>query len=357
MLAKFYQNNVLKKPRLILIILLISLCFFGYYSKNFRLDASSETLLIEGDPDLKYLNEINDRYGAKEFLVLTYTPKLNMIDDISILNLINLKKEIQQLRWVHSVITLLDIPLLNSSDEPLIERLQNYSTLRSQGIDKERGFSEILNSPVFRNFVISEDGKTSGIIVNLKPKEKITEFKSKKEEELYKDKLKKQNHKNILEIRQVIKNFSSNSKIHLGGIPMIADDMMTFIKSDIIVFGLGVFLFIIATLWYVFRRLIWVIVPISSCFFSVIIMTGLLGLLGWKVTVISSNFIALMLILTMAMNIHISTRYLQLSKQFPKLNKFKIISLTTSKMFWPILYVFRRLIWVIVPISSCFFYF
>ena len=338
MLAKFYQNIVLKKPSLILVLLLICLCFFGYYSKNFRLDASSETLLIEGDPDLKYLNEINERYGAKEFLVLTYTPKERMIDENSIKNLIKLKKEIQKLNWVHSVITLLDIPLLNSSDEPLIERLQNYSTLSSRGIDKERGFNEILNSPVFRNFVISEDGKTSGIIVYLKSKDKIKDFKSKKDEEIYKDKLKKQNHQNILEIRQVIKNFSSTSKIHLGGIPMIADDMMTFIKNDIIVFGLGVFLFIVATLWYVFRRLIWIIVPISSCFFSVIIMTGLLGLLGWKVTVISSNFIALMLILTMAMNIHISTRYLQLSKQFPKLNKFKIISLTTSKMFWPILY-------------------
>ena len=217
-------------------------------------------------------------------------------------------------------------------------QLQNYSTLTSPNIDKERGFNEILNSPVFRNFVISEDGKTSGIIVYLKSKDKVIEFKSKLDEELYKDNLKKQNHKNILEIRQVIKNFDSTSKIHLGGIPMIADDMMTFIKNDIIVFGLGVFVFIIATLWYVFRKLIWVIVPISSCFFSVLIMTGLLGLLGWKVTVISSNFIALMLILTMAMNIHISTRYLQLSKQFPKLNKLKIISLTTNKMFWPILY-------------------
>ena len=338
MLAKFYQNIVLKKPGFVLVLLLSCLCFFGYFSKNFRLDASSETLLIEGDPDLKYLNEINERYGAKEFLVLTYTPKESMIEENSIENLTKLKKEIQRLSWVHSVITLLDIPLLNSSDEPLIERLQNYSTLSSPGIDKERGFNEILNSPVFRNFVISEDGKTSGIIVYLKSKDKIKDFKSKKDEEIYKDKLKKQNHQNILEIRQVIKNFSSTSKIHLGGIPMIADDMMTFIKNDIIVFGLGVFLFIIATLWYVFRKLIWVIVPISSCFFSVIMMTGLLGLLGWKVTVISSNFIALMLILTMAMNIHISTRYLQLSKQFPKFNKFKIISLTTNKMFWPILY-------------------
>ena len=119
---------------------------------------------------------------------------------------------------------------------------------------------------------------------------------------------------------------------------MIADDMMTFIKSDIIVFGIGVLLFIIATLWFVFRNLIWIIVPISSCFFSVIIMMGLLGLLGWKVTVISSNFIALMLILTMAMNIHMSTRFLQLKKNFPSKNNFEIISLTTRKMFWPILY-------------------
>ena len=337
MLAKFYQYNILKNPSLILILLLICLCFFGYFSKNFRLDASSETLLIEGDPDLKYLNEINKKYGAKEFLVLTYTPKNSMVAKESIKNLLNLKSEIQKLEWVHSVITLLDIPLLNSSDEPLIERLQNYSTLKSEGIDKERGFNEILNSPVFRNFVISEDGKTSGIIVYLKSKVE-EQFKNEKEKELYKDNLKKQNHKNILEIRKIIKNFSSTSKIHLGGIPMIADDMMTFIKNDIVVFGVGVFIFIIATLWYVFRQLIWILVPISSCFFSVLIMTGLLGLLGWKVTVISSNFIALMLILTMAMNIHMSTRYLQLTKQFPRLNKFKIISLTTSKMFWPILY-------------------
>ena len=119
---------------------------------------------------------------------------------------------------------------------------------------------------------------------------------------------------------------------------MIADDMMTFIKSDIIVFGIGVLLFIIITLWFVFRKLIWIIVPISSCFFSVIIMMGLLGLLGWKVTVISSNFIALMLILTMAMNIHMSTRFLQLKKIIQNKDIFEIIILTTNKMFWPILY-------------------
>ena len=338
MLANFYQKNIIEKPKLIFAILLIFLVGFGYYSKNFKLDASSETLLIEGDPDLKYLNEITERYGAREFLVLTYTPMENMISPSSIKNLKNLKEKIISLDWVHGVITLLDIPLLSSSDKPLVERLQNFQTLKSDDIDKKRGFEEIVNSPVFRNFVVSEDGKTSGIIVYLKSKNLKKEFKNKYELEKYKDSLKKQNHENILEIREVIKEFNKESKIHLGGIPMIADDMMSYIKNDIVVFGFGVLLFIIATLWFVFRKLIWIIVPISSCFFSVIIMMGLLGMLGWKVTVISSNFIALMLILTMAMNIHMSTRFLQLRKTYQSKSNLEIISLTTRKMFWPILY-------------------
>ena len=338
MLANFYQKNIIEKPKLIFVILLICLVGFGYYSKNFKLDASSETLLIEGDSDLKYLNEITKRYGAREFLVLTYTPGEDMISPNSIKNLKNLKDKIASLDWVHNVITLLDIPLLSSTDKPLVERLQNFQTLKSDEINKKRGFEEIVNSPVFRNFVVSEDGKTSGIIVYLKSKDLKKNFANKHELEKHKDKLKKKNHENILEIREIIKDFNKESKIHLGGIPMIADDMMTYIKNDIVVFGFGVLLFIIATLWFVFRKLIWIIVPVSSCFFSVIIMMGLLGLLGWKVTVISSNFIALMLILTMAMNIHMSTRFLQLTKQFPKIKKSKIILMTTGKMFWPIIY-------------------
>ena len=340
MLNQFYQNVILKNPKSTFIVLLIILFTFGYYSKDFKLDASSETLLIEGDPDLEYLQEITNRYGSKEFLILTYTPKEGMISDTSVNNLLSLKYKIQSLDWVHSVITLLDIPLLNNSDAPLQERLENFKTLKDEEINRERGFNEILSSPIFRNFVISEDGKTSGIIVNIKKKKQLKDIskKSKKEIENFKDLIKKQNHQNILEIRDVIKSYEDVGKIHLGGIPMIADDMMTFIKSDIIVFGIGVLLFIIGTLWFVFRKLIWIIVPISSCFFSVIIMTGLLGLLGWKVTVISSNFIALMLILTMAMNIHMSTRFLQIKENYPNKKVLELLNLTTSKMFWPILY-------------------
>ena len=338
MLANFYQKNIIEKPKLVFSLLVIILLLAFYSSKDFRLDASSETLLLENDPDLKYLNEINERYGAKEFLVLTYSPKNKMVSEESIKNLFELKNDLQNLNWVHNVITLLDIPLLDATDDNLVDRIQNFKTLKSENIDKDRGFNEILNSPVFRNFVISEDGRTSGIIVYIKPNNVEIKNKSKKDLEIIKDKLKKERHKNILEIREVIKKYNQNTEIYLGGIPMIADDMMTFIKNDIIAFGIGVLAFIIITLWYVFRKLIWIIIPISSCFFSVVLMVGFLGFVGWKVTVISSNFIALMLILTMAMNIHMNTRYLQLTKQFPNKKKFEVLILTTRKMIWPIFY-------------------
>ena len=340
MLTKFYQTLVLRNPKSIFFLLIIALLSFGYYTKDFRLDASSETLLIDDDPDLKYLQEISKRYGSKEFLILTYTPNGDIISDNSINNLLSLKYKLQSLNWVHSVITLLDIPLLDNSDLALQERLENFKTLKDENIDKERGFKEILNSPVFRNFVISGDGKTSGIIVNIKKDDKFKDIKnkSKKEIEEIKDKIKRQNHQNILEIRDVIESYQNIGKIHLGGIPMIADDMMSFIKSDIIIFGIAVFLFIVFTLWFIFKKIIWIVVPISSCFFSVIIMMGLLGLLGWKVTVISSNFIALMLILTMAMNIHMVTRFLQLKERNIDKTTFDLLILTTNKMFWPILY-------------------
>ena len=175
MFTQFYQNLILKNPKSVFVILLIALLSFGFFSKDFRLDASSETLLIEGDPDLKYLKEISKRYGSKDFLILTYTPNESMVSDTSINNLLSLKYKIQSLDWVHSVVTILDVPLLESSDEPLMDRIKNFRTLKDENIDKDRAFNEILNSPVFKNLVISEDATTTGIIVNLKRK-KILEF-------------------------------------------------------------------------------------------------------------------------------------------------------------------------------------
>ena len=211
MLAQFYQNGVLKNPKTVFILLIIAILSFGYYSKDFRLDASSETLLIEGDPDLAYLKEVTERYGSKDFLILTYTPNEGMVTDSSINNLLSLKYKIQSLNWVHSVVTLLDIPLLNNSDAPLQERLESFKTLKDEDVDRDRGFKEILNSPVFRNFVISENGNTSGIIVNIKQNPPLEDIENRSQDEIeqYRDQIKKQNHENILEIRDVIKSYEN----------------------------------------------------------------------------------------------------------------------------------------------------
>ena len=183
MFSNLYQSLILKNPRIIFLILILVTSFFLINTKDFRLDASSETLLIEGDPDLEYLKEINQRYKSKDFLVLTFTPKEALISESSINNILSLKYKIQSLDWVHSVITILDVPLLESSDEPLMDRIKNFRTLKDENIDKNRAFNEILNSPVFKNLVISEDATTTGIIVNLKRKKILesTAFDNEKE--------------------------------------------------------------------------------------------------------------------------------------------------------------------------------
>ena len=362
-MSNLYRKIIINYSKFTLLIIILILAFSLYQSKNFNLDASSDALLLEGDKDLKYLREINERYGSKDYLFLTYSPLTEFTNEETIINIQFLKSKIDKLAWVESTITIIDVPLLESTDEPLMQRLKNYKTLSYPEIDKERGFKEILKSPIYKNYVISEDGKTSAMVVYIKKDQKIDKYvkikdqyynkflmnKPSKEEkgkykafikeyENYKNLYNKKNHQNINEIRGVISRYGENAEIHLGGIPMIADDMMSFIKNDIIVFGIGVFLFIIITLWIIFRNLKWVMIPLLGCASSVIVMVGLLGLLGWKVTVISSNFIALMLILNMAMNIHVTVRFLQLKKEFVNLNKVDAIIETTKKMFLPILY-------------------
>ena len=363
MLASIYKKIIIDFSKITLAFLIILIIFSLYQSRNFNLDASSDALLLEGDPDLKYLREVNETYGSKDFLVLTYTPVTSFTEKETILNLQLLKSKIEKLTWVDSVITVIDVPLLKSTDEGLMERLKNYKTLAYPEIDRVRGFEEIVNSPIYKNYVISEDGKTSGIVVYLKKDERLAEYikvkdkyfnqsveiglskqekinykKFIKEYEEYKNLYNLRNHQNITEIRDVIEKYGENAKIYLGGIPMIADDMMSFIKSDIIVFGIGVFIFIVLTLWFIFRNIKWVVMPLLGCATSVIIMIGLLGLIGWKVTVISSNFIALMLILNMAMNIHVTVRFLQLKKEYPQFTKEEAIFEASKKMMLPILY-------------------
>ena len=213
--------------------------FSLYHAKNFNLDASSDALLLEGDKDLNYLREVNNRYGSKDFLVLTYAPISSFTEKETILNLQLLKSKIEQLSWVDSVITVIDVPLLKSTDENLMDRLKNYKNLAYPEIDRKRGFDEILNSPIYKNYVISEDGKTSGIVVYLKKDERLAEYikikdkyfnqinetglnkeeknnykKFIKEYDEYKNLYNLRNHQNIKEIRDVINRYGESAKIH-----------------------------------------------------------------------------------------------------------------------------------------------
>ena len=363
MFGKVYKAIITDYAKISITIICLVLAYFLYFSKDFKLDASSDSLLLESDKDLKYLREVNERYGSKDYLVLTYTPIASFTDEETIINLQFFKSKIEKLEWVDSVITIIDVPLLKNSNAPLMERLKNYKTLSYPEIDKKRGFNEIINSPIYKDYVISTDGKTSGIVVYLKQDKKLNEFikiknnyfnlglednldKFQKKEraifnseyDSYKSIYNQKNHQNINEIREVIKKFNVNAEVFLGGLPMITDDMMSFVQNDIVVFGIGVFIFIVITLWLIFKKIKWVVIPLLGCAFSVGAMIGMVGLLGWKVTVISSNFIAIMLILNMAMNIHITVRFLQIKKEFEGIDIKDAVYEASTKMFMPILY-------------------
>ena len=176
MFANIYKKIIIDFSKLTLLFLIFLVLFSLYQSKNFNLDASSDALPLEGDPDLKYLREVNQTYGSKDFLVLTYSPVSSFEEKETILNLQLLKSKIEKLTWVDSVITVIDVPLLKSTDENLMDRIKNYKTLAYPEIDRKRGFEEIINSPIYKDYVISDDGRTSGIVVYLKKDERLSEY-------------------------------------------------------------------------------------------------------------------------------------------------------------------------------------
>ena len=355
-------KKFLERPKLILITLILLFSFSIYNAKNFQLDASADSLLLENDPDLNYLRSVNERYLSEDFFVITYSPK-KKINEESLKELKKFVDEINNIKWVSKTISVLNAPLFESSDQPLIEKINNIQYIVTPGIEINRALNELKNSPVYKRLIINDDATTFGIVVYIKDNKKylsalktnkdfldkqqnnklsekdLKEFENHKE---VLEKLKKEHNKNLeiynIEIRSQISKYKNIADINLSGIPMIADDLISFVKKDITVFGSGVFIFILITLWFIFRDVRWVIFPLLSCFLSIAIMVGMLGYLNWKVTVISSNFISLMLILTMEINIHYVERYKQLQTEFPKKKENYLTYLTTTKIFTPILY-------------------
>lgn len=358
-----YRSVVLNHPVFTIFLLMLVFGFFVSHAKDFKLDASADALLLENDEDLKIFRDLNERYATKDFLFVTFTPNLDLFSDSSLHIIASLRDELKQLELTDSIVTLLDVPLVKQIKGSLSEVTNNYRTLESDDVDKVKAKAELLSSPIYKELIISLDGNTTALQVNLKGNNTFRELlhkrnalllrqeegiltsdESKQLEEvsdafaLLKNEINQKDHQNILNIRAIMKKYEQFGALHLGGVTMITDDMVSFIKNDLLVFGIGVFVFLVVMLSIIFRKPRWVILPLLSCAFAGALMIGLLGLVGWNVTVISSNFISLMLIITMSMNVHLVVRYRQLRNDLPDFNQQDLVMEMASKMVWPCFY-------------------
>jgi predicted RND superfamily exporter protein len=363
LLTQFFDKIILTRPKVVIICLVVLVSFLGYAAKDFKLDASAETLVLENDKDLQYSRLIDSRYGLHDYLVMTYAPKGDLFDNGTLTKLSHLCDDLEKLKNVSSVFSILDAPLLESPPIPIKELTGDIPTIESSKIDKKLAKAEFRNSPLYRNLLISPDLKTTALLIyfpidegyrdllntrnrlrqkkvegSLSPAE-ASEFKNVIEQfRNYRDRVKKIRHQDIASIRAIMNHYRNDADLFLGGVSMIADDLISFIKNDLKVFGLGVLLFLILTLGIIFKKLRWIFLPIICCLFSVVSMMGLLGLFGWEVTVISSNFISLQLIITMAITIHLAVCYRERCIKNPEASQRELVLDTVSLMGKPCLY-------------------
>ena len=362
-IRNLYNATILQYPLLTCLCLALILGFFITQARYFTLDASADSLLLDDDRDLRLARQTQERYDIREFLFVTFTPETGLFSPAALDGIRRLRDELRALPAVDSVVSLVDVPLLAQVEGSLAEIAANVRTLEDADIDMARARDELLSSPVYRELIISADGRSTALQVNLKPDAEFDRLarernrliqkagqaplpapEAKALEQLRlayaerKKALGRANRENIRAIRAILQDYKSYGTLHLGGVPMIANDMITFIKNDLIVFGIGVFVFLISMLSVIFRRPRWVILPLASCLYAGLIMIGFLGLIGWDVTVISSNFISLMLIITMSMNVHLIVRYRQLSQDRPDHSQRQLVLETAGRMVWPCLY-------------------
>jgi predicted RND superfamily exporter protein len=343
--------------------MLVVVGFLAFQARHFRLDASAETLVLENDEDVRYSRLIASRYGQNDFLILTYTPRDDMFSQKTLDRLARLQNDLTSLANVSSVLSILDVPLFESPPVSLSELTGDLPTIKSPTVDRGMARIELRESPVYRNLLLSPDMKTTALLINfseddvyydllerrnelrqrkasrpLNPTERA-ELKNVVEKfRQHRDKMRDQRHMDILMIRATMNNYRADADLFLGGVSMIADDMITFIKNDLRVFGLGVLIFLILMLFIIFRRIRWIYLPILCCMVSAICMIGLLGWFGWEVTVISSNFISLQLIITLAIVIHLIVRYRELLIQNPQATNRRLIFDTVLLKLKPCVY-------------------
>jgi predicted RND superfamily exporter protein len=328
------------------------------------MDASADSLVLENDQALKYFRSINKRYSTEDFVVLTFKPKNGIFNEVSLNILDELAKDLKNsVNDISSVLTILDVPLLNSPKIGFTDLMKEQRTLRTKDVDLDLAKREFSTSPLYKNLLMSIDATTTVIVVNFKKdnkyfdllkerndlreiritrkltsgekillKESEINFKNYSTEHSAKEK------ENIKNIRGVVSKYKDNASMFLGGVPMITSDMTDFIAQDIQKFGVGVFIFLVLILFIIFKSIRWVIIPLFGCIISVIFVSGLAGFIDWRITVISSNFPALLLVITMSMTIHLAVRYRELHCKNLNKEKKDIIAETIHYMFIPCVY-------------------
>jgi len=346
-IKKLFFRLTLDHATTILILVLVLIGGLAYFSDRFRLDASADSLVLEDDADLKYYRQIRELYPADDFLFVTYSPlhgKDIMSDEI-INDIKVLRDELKALPKIEEVVSLLDVPLIDSPRQSLGEIQKQIRTLETPGVDRELARKEFISSPIYSNLIMSPNGKTTALQVNFKPNLRLqnalkerNDLREKRRNKtisaeetqrleqvsqeyiLAAEEQAKFRDQDIAAVRAILEKHRSHARIFLGGVPMIVSDMINFIRHDIEVFGAAVLTFIILLLSIAFKRPRWVLIPVFICAATVVGMVGFLGLMEWQVTVVSSNFISLLLIITLSLTIHLVVRYQELHQDHPEMS-------------------------------------
>ena len=359
--AKLYSDIVFGKPVLVISVLLLLVAFFAWHAQNFRLDASADSLLLENDPDLEFSREVNNRYGLGDSVIVAYTPDGDLFDRETLRRIEALREDLLEIDRVFGVDSILNVPVFGNT--PLTAISEDYLTIMDEEQDLEMARQEIMESPVFSNALLSPDGTTAGLLVgfeidevsrgllqrrtelrNIQSSREITPEQAQELIEVeaeyaeYSVVVADRQHEMISNIRAVLDNHRDGAQIYLGGAPMIADDLVTFVQGDLRTFSSVVVLLIVVALGLIFRKVRWVAMPLACCAVAGTIMVGVLGLMDWRVTVVSSNFISLLLIITISLTVHLMVRYRQLRATRHYSNHDKLLRHAVQSMFRPCLY-------------------
>ncbi len=362
---RFFDKVVLAHPVVVLLCVFIATGVIAMHANELKIEASPDTLVQRNNEDYLYYQKTIDRFGYDDFLLIACSlgSSKDLLSDDVLSMIAGLRDEIEDLERISSVVTILDVPLLESPPMPLGELVKNIRTLSSPDVDRQLARKELATSPIYRHLLVSPDLKTTALQVNFKSDpeyEKIWDQRQKlrlraeergltvaeKSEmaslqrliDKHWSRIEAQRAEDIAAIRHIMKDYEKDADLFLGGASMIANDMMHYIQNDLKVYGSGVVLCLILVLWIIFRRVRWVVLPLVSCGLAALATTGLMGFFGWKVTVVSSNFIALQLIITMAISIHLVVRYRELITQNPGKSHYELTRQTISAMKTPCIY-------------------